>query len=76
LDYYGIDQLNLQELLITGSNIEILEGEGYQSGIMFLKKYFLYGSRKLTYKIVEYCINKGYSLTVSDCSARKFGKRE
>lgn len=76
LDYYGIDQLNLQELLITDSNIEMLEGEGYQSGIMFLKKYFLYGSRKLTYEVIEYCIDKSYSFTINDCSARKFGKRE
>jgi len=54
----------------------MLEGEGYQSGIMFLKKYFLYGSRKLTYEVIEYCIDKSYSFTINDCSARKFGKRE
>jgi len=72
----GIDQLNMQELMITGNNISKLAGEGYQSGVMFLKKYFLYGSRKLTYKVMKYCIDKDYSFTVNDCSARKFGRLE
>lgn len=76
LEYYGIDQLNLQELLITENNVELLDGEGYQTGIMFLKKYFLYGSRRLTYEIIKHCIDKGYSFTVNDCSARKFGKKK
>jgi len=40
LDRIGIDQLNLQELLVTNINVHRLEGEGYQSGLLFLKKFF------------------------------------
>ena len=47
LDRIGIDQLNLQELLVTDANAHRLEGEGYQSGLLFMKKFFLYGSRRM-----------------------------
>jgi uncharacterized protein len=73
LEYYSIDQLTLQELLINGNNINNLSGEGYQSGMMFSKKFFLYGSRKMTYEIIRYCLDRNYSFTVNDCSPRKFG---
>ncbi len=75
-EYYGIDQLNMQELLVNNNNINRLEGDIYQAGIMFTQKYFLYGSRKLTYDVIKFCINKGYSFTVNDCSARRFGRIE
>ncbi len=76
LDSYGIDQLTLQELLINENNINNIEGEIYQSGMAFSRKYFLYGSRKLTYQIMRHCLKEGYSFTVNDCSARRFGKRK
>ena len=76
LEYHGIDQLNMQELLVNNNNVNRLEGEIYQTGIMFAKKYFLYGSRKLTYDVIKFCVNKGYSFTVNDCSARIFGRIE
>ena len=75
LNRIGIDQLNLQELLVTDANVNRLEGEGYETGFSFLKKYFLYGSRIMTYEIMQHCVNEGYSFTVNDCSARRFGKR-
>ena len=75
LNQIGIDQLNLQELLVTDANSHRLEGEGYEYGILFLKKFFLYGSRKMTYEVMQYCINEQYSFTVNDCSAGQFGKR-
>ncbi|MBN2324983.1 MAG: radical SAM protein [Spirochaetes bacterium] len=74
LDRIGIDQLNLQELLVTDANANKLEGEGYQSGILFLKKYFLYGSRRMTYEVMQHCIDEKYSFTVNDCSASRFGR--
>jgi len=73
LDRIGIDQLNLQELLVTDANANRLEGEGYESGVLFLRKYFLYGSRKMTYEVMQHCIEKKYSFTVNDCSASRFG---
>lgn len=76
LEYYGIDQLNMQELLVNNININRIEGDIYQTGMMFIKKYFLYGSRRLTYDVMRFCINKGYTFTVNDCSARKFGRIE
>lgn len=76
LEYYQIDQLNLQELLVNNNNINKIKGEIYQAGLMLAKKYFLYGSRKLTYEIMEICLDRGYSFTVNDCSARRFGKIE
>ena len=75
LDRIGIDQLNLQELLVTNANVHRLEGEGYQSGLLFLKKFFLYGSRRMTYEVMQHCVDKRYSFTVNDCSASRFGKR-
>ena len=75
LDRIGIDQLNLQELLVTNINVHRLEGKGYQSGLLFLKKFFLYGSRRMTYEVMQHCIDKSYSFTVNDCSASRFGKR-
>lgn len=75
LNRIGIDQLNLQELLVTDTNVRHLEGEGYQSGFLFLKKFFLYGSRKMTYEVMRHCVDENYSFTVNDCSAGKFGRR-
>ena len=74
LDRIGIDQLNLQELLVTDANANRLEGEGYQSGILFLKKFFLYGSRRMTYEVMQRCLDENYSFTVNDCSASRFGR--
>ena len=76
LNRIGIDQLNLQELLVTNANVHRLEGEGYQSGLLFLKKFFLCGSREMTYEIMRHCVDEKYSFTVNDCSASRFGKRE
>jgi pyruvate formate-lyase activating enzyme-like uncharacterized protein len=76
LNRVGVDQLNLQELLVTDANVRSLEGDGYQSGIFSLKKYFLYGSRRMTYKVMQHCVNEGYSFTVNDCSASEFGIRQ
>lgn len=75
LDRIGIDQLNLQELLVTDANVHSLEGEGYQSGMLFAKRYFLDGSRKMTYEVMQHCVQQGYSFTVNDCSASKFGAK-
>ena len=76
LNRIGIDQLNLQELLVMDANVRSLEGEGYQSGILYLKKFFLYGSRRMTYEVMRHCVDKGYSFTVNDCSASEFGFRQ
>ena len=73
LDRIGIDQLNLQELLVTDANVHRLEGEGYQSGLLFAKKFFLYGSRRMTYEVMQHCVDERYSFTVNDCSASRFG---
>ena len=75
LNRIGIDQLNLQELLVTDANVHYLEGEGYQSGLLFLKKFFLYGSRKMTYEVMQHCIDERYSFIVNDCSASRFGRK-
>jgi len=75
LDRIGIDQLNLQELLVTDANVHTLEGEGYQSGMLFAKRYFLYGSRKMTYEVMQHCVEQDYSFTINDCSASKFGAK-
>ena len=75
LNRVGIDQLNLQELLVTDANVRNLEGEGYPSGIFSLKKFFLYGSRQMSYELMHHCVNRGYSFTVNDCSAGEFGLR-
>jgi len=74
LDRIGIDQLNLQELCVTPANVQCLSGEGYQAGVLFAKKYFLYGSRQMTYEVMGHCIAEGYSFTVNDCSAGEFGR--
>jgi pyruvate formate-lyase activating enzyme-like uncharacterized protein len=76
LDRIGIDQLNLQELLVTNANVHRLEGEGYQSGFLFLEKFFLYGSRRMTYEVMRHCVDEKYSFTVNDCSASEFGTRQ
>jgi pyruvate formate-lyase activating enzyme-like uncharacterized protein len=76
LNRIGIDQLNLQELLVTNANVHRLEGEGYETGLLFFKKFFLYGSRKMTYEVMQHCIENDYSFTVNDCSASKFGRRQ
>lgn len=75
LDRIGIDQLNLQELLVTDANVHRLEGEIYQSGLLFLTKFFLCGSRRMTYEVMQHCIDERYSFTVNDCSASRFGRR-
>ncbi len=75
LDRIGIDQLNLQELLVTDANVHRLKGEGYQSGMLFSKQFFLYGSRKMTYEVMRHCMDKKYSFTVNDCSPGSFGKK-
>jgi len=75
LDHIGIDQLNLQELLLTQKNMKKVQGEGYEAGFLCFQKYFLYGSRKMTYEIMRYCLDQHYSFTVNDCSARMFGKK-
>jgi len=74
LNRIGIDQLNLQELLVTPANMDNLEGEGYQSGMFFLTKYFLYGSRRMSNEVMQYCIDKNYSFTVNDCSVTRLGR--
>ncbi len=76
LERIGIDQLNLQELLVTDANAQSLEGEGYQSGFLYLKKYFLYGSRRMTYDVMRHCLDEEYSFTVNDCSASRFGIKQ
>ena len=50
-----------------------LEGEGYQAGLLFAKKFFLYGSRQMTYEVMRHCVAEGYRYTVNDCSASQFG---
>ena len=73
LDRIGIDQLNLQELLVTSANVDRLQGEGYQSGILLQKRFFLYGSRRMTYEVMRHCIDTGCRFTVNDCSVAQFG---
>jgi pyruvate formate-lyase activating enzyme-like uncharacterized protein len=75
LNRIGIDQLNLQELLVTHTNVHRLEGEGYESGLLFSKKWLLYGSRRMTYEVMQHCLEQDYAFTVNDCSARKFGRK-
>jgi pyruvate formate-lyase activating enzyme-like uncharacterized protein len=74
LNRIRINQLNLQELLITQANKNNLEGEGYQSGMFFLTKYFLYGSRKMSIEVMQYCVDMHFSFTVNECSASRFGR--
>jgi pyruvate formate-lyase activating enzyme-like uncharacterized protein len=76
LERIGIDQLNLQELWVTDANARRLEGEGYQSGMLFFTKFFLYGSRRMTYEVMQHCVENKYSFTVNDCSAGNFGRRQ
>ena len=75
LNRIGIDQLNLQELMLTPKSMEKVQGEGYEAGFLCFQKYFLYGSRKMTYEVMLYCLAHRYSFTVNDCSARMFGKK-
>jgi len=44
--------------------------------LLFLKKFFLYGSRRMTYEVMQQCVDKRYSFTVNDCSASRFGRRQ
>ena len=74
LEDAGIDQLSLQELLVTPANVHRLDGEGYQAGMLLSKKHFLCGSRRMTYEVMQHCAEEGYSFTVNDCSAREFGR--
>ena len=76
LDRIRIDQLNLQELLVTNANVDNLEGEGYQSGMLSLKKYFLYGSRRMSNEVMQHCIDNNYSFTVNDCSVTRLGRNQ
>ena len=68
LERIGIDQLNLKEFVLTAANIDSIPGEGYESGPFFARRYFLYGSRHLTYEIMRHCHDQGYSFTVNDCT--------
>ena len=43
--------------------------------MLFAKRYFLYGSRKMTYEVMQHCVEQGYSFTINDCSASKFGAK-
>ena len=61
----GIDQLNMQELVITPANIHRVVGEVYSIGEVNL----LYGSRLLTYKVIRRCLERDYPFTCVDCSA-------
>jgi pyruvate formate-lyase activating enzyme-like uncharacterized protein len=74
LERVGIDQLNLQELWVTPANVDRLSGEGYQAGVLFAKKHFLWGSRQMTYEVMARCIEEGYFFTVNDCTASEFGR--
>ena len=76
LERIGIEQLNLQELWVTPANAIKLSGESYQAGVLFTKKYFLYGSRRMTYEVMAHCMEKGYSFTVNDCTASEFGRSQ
>jgi pyruvate formate-lyase activating enzyme-like uncharacterized protein len=74
LQRIGLDQLNLQELWLTEANVAKLAGEGYQAGVLMASKFFLYGSRRMSYEIMAHCLAKGYSFTVNDCTAGEFGR--
>ena len=65
LEQIGIDQLNLQELVVTPANIDRLQGRPYAMGPVHL----LDGSRRLTYRVIRHCLDAGYSYTCTDCSA-------
>ena len=61
----GIDQLNLQELVITPGNIDRVDGRVYElAGIRLL-----YGSRLLSYRVISECRRQEYGFTCVDCSA-------
>lgn len=61
----GIDQLNLQELVVTPGNINRVEGRVYElAGIRLL-----YGSRLLSYRVISECHRQKYGFTCVDCSA-------
>jgi pyruvate formate-lyase activating enzyme-like uncharacterized protein len=74
LQRIGLDQLNLQELCLTEANAARLSGEGYQAGVLMASKFFLYGSRRMSYEIMAHCLAQGYSFTVNDCTAGEFGR--
>jgi len=65
LDAIGIDQLNLQELVVSPANISRLGGEVYSVGGVTL----LYGSRKLSYEVIRRSMDRGFRFTCVDCSA-------
>ena len=65
LDQLGIDQLIMQELVVTPGNIDRVDGQVYEvAGIRLL-----YGSRLLTYRVISECRRQGYGFTCVDCSA-------
>jgi pyruvate formate-lyase activating enzyme-like uncharacterized protein len=74
LESIGIDQLNLQELWLTEANVQRLSGEGYPSGVWMARKYFLCGSRRMTYEVMAHALEQGHSFTVNDCTAGEFGR--
>lgn len=65
LDAMGIDQLSLQELVVSPANVSRLPDDLYSVGWVTL----LYGSRKLTYEVIRESIDRGYRFTCLDCSA-------
>jgi len=64
LDAIGIDQLNLQELVVSPANVSRLPDDTYSVGGVTL----LYGSRKLTYEVIRASMERGYRFTCVDCS--------
>jgi pyruvate formate-lyase activating enzyme-like uncharacterized protein len=74
LQRIAIDQLNLQEMWVTEANVERLSGEGYQAGMWMARKFFLCGSRRMTYEVMAHCLAQGYAFTVNDCTAGEFGR--
>ena len=65
LDAIGIDQLNLQELVISPANVHRLPDDAYSVGQVTM----LHGSRKLSYEVIRRCLDRGYRFTCVDCSA-------
>ena len=65
LDAIGIDQLNMQEVVITPANLPRLSGLVYSIADVNL----LYGSRRLTYEAFQECRRAGHGFTCVDCSA-------
>ena len=65
LQAIGIDQLNMQELVISPANVHRLPDDVYSVGDVTL----LYGSRLLAYEVIRLCLDRDYSFTCVECSA-------